>query len=183
MSTANGETADEAQLEIAPIESGDITTGGDRLVITAAAGTAIVENDGAVIGTYPTERPTGSSQPPTGSTCIATLTDAEDAAQISVIDLTDGAVVAEAMGVEPVLTDASGCVVGVTTSDGFTVLGSEVLLDLDTDDRLLGITLDGSGVATERDGRILLLSTGGDTSSDEPIDLGPGGRSVHFTQS
>jgi hypothetical protein len=39
----------------------------------------------------------------------------------------------------------------------------------------------GSG---NRDGRVVLLDTGlADAASEQPIDLGPRGRSVHFTQS
>ena len=39
-------------------------------------------------------------------------------------------------------------------------------------------------VAVERDGRVFLDGTGlSDSAVGEPIDLGPRGRSVHFTQS
>mgnify|MGYP006877670927 CR=1 FL=1 len=55
---------------------------------------------------------------------------------------------------------------------------------IQTGDTALALSLDGAAVAIERDGRVFLETTGlGDSTSDEPIDLGPRGRTVLFTQS
>ena len=184
MSSSNGETSDGAQLDIGTIESGDITTSGDRLVITGATGTAIVGADGAVVGTYDAQRPAGTGQPPAGSTCIATV-GAADALEprVTVINSTDGAIEVEAGGIEPLVTDASGCIVGTQTATGFDLLSSNGVQQFQTDDALLAVSLDGRSVVTERDARVLLFDADNASDSQEPLDLGPRGRTVHFTQS
>ncbi len=184
MSSSNGDTSDGAQLDIGTIGSGDVTTSGDRLMVSGATGTAIVGADGAVIGTYDTQRPAGAGEPPVGSTCIATVS-APDVAepQIAVIDTTSGAVPVEATGDEPLLADASGCVVGTLTAVGFDLLASDGVQQFQTDDTLLALSLDGTSVVVERERRIVLFGVGADADSEEPIDLGPLGRTVHVTQS
>ncbi len=184
MSSSNGDTSDGVQLDIGTIKSGDVTTSGDRLVVSGATGTAIVGADGAIVGTYDAERPAGAGEPPVGSTCIATIS-APDAAEpkIALIDTTDGAVRVEASGDEPLLADASGCVVGTRTAVGFALLASDGVQPFRTDDILLALSLDGTSVVVERDGRTILFGVGVDAASEEPVDLGPLGRTVHVTQS
>jgi hypothetical protein len=50
-----------------------------------------------------------------------------------------------------------------------------------TDDIALSLSLDGAAIAIERDRRIALVSTD-PAESTGPIDLGPIGRTLHFTQ-
>lgn len=185
MSTSNGEIAEATQLDIGTIESGDVATTGDRLVIVGALGTAIVDADAAVVASVDDQRPTGTGQPQTGSTCLTTVTmgDVPDP-QIAVIDLTDGAVLVEAAGSEPLLTDASGCIAGTSTSDGYDVMSADTVQQFQTGDELLALALDGRSVVAERGSRVILLDTETeDPAPEDPVDLGPRGRTVHFTQS
>ncbi|HSP29619.1 MAG TPA: hypothetical protein VLN74_13790 [Ilumatobacteraceae bacterium] len=199
--SSNGETSDDAQLDIGTIESGVVATSGDRLIVTGSAGTAIVDETGAVIASFDAQRPAFDGSSPAGSSCLAmvgtdtdTNTDTDtDTEQIALIDLTEGSVLVEATGTEPLLADAAGCVVAATTTSGFDVLTRDGVRQFRTDDLVLAVSLDGEVVATERDARLILLSTlPGEAPSDddddeqeeeEPIDLGPRGRTVHFTQS
>lgn len=187
MSSSNGEASEGAQLDIGTIESGDITTSGDRLVITGATGTAIVGADGAVVGTYDAQRPAGSGRPPAGSTCVATVGTADALeSRVAVINGTDGAIEVEATGIEPLLADASGCIAGTQTATGFDLLSSNGVQQFRTGDTLLAVSLDGRSVVTERDARVLLFDADDADDADdsqEPLDLGPRGRTVHFTQS
>jgi hypothetical protein len=188
MSSSSGETSDADQLDIGTIESGDVTTSGDRLVVTGATGTAIIDGDGAVVGTYDNQRPAGDGAPPVGSTCVATVSTADVAeSQIAVIDLTEGAVQVEAAGDEALFTDASGCVVGVGTPAGFELLAGGGVQQFSSGDTLLAVSLDGSSVIAEREARTVLIAIDPDATADadseEPIDLGPRGRTAHVTQS
>ncbi len=184
MSSSNGDTSDGAQLDIGTIKSGDVTTSGDRLVVTGATGTAIVGADGTVIGTYDAQRPAGAGEPPVGSTCIATVSSPDVAEpQIALIDTAVGAVLVEATGDEPLVADASGCVVGTRTAVGFDVLASDGVQQFQDNDSLLALSPDGTSVVAERERRTVLFGIGVDADSDEPIDLGPLGRTAHVTQS
>jgi hypothetical protein len=181
MSTSNGDTTDDARLDIGTIESGRVTPDGDRLVVTGATGTALVGPDGDVIASYDAQRP-ASGLPLIGSTCVATVT-ADDLAepQIAVVDTTDGSVLVEASGSEQLLADASGCTIVTTMPSGYDLLSAEGVSTFETDDTALSLSLDGAALAVERDGRVALVGSGPDASTD-PIDLGPRGRTVHFTQ-
>lgn len=181
MSTSSGDTSDGARLDIGTIESGSVTPSGDRLVVTGATGTALVGADGELIASYDTQRPAGDL-PLIGSTCFATVS-ADDATEprIAVVDTTDGSVPVEASGSEPLLSDASGCVVATTTPSGYNLLSSENVRQFETDDTALSLSLDGAALAVERDRRLALVGSDPDESTD-PIDLGPRGRTVHFTQ-
>jgi hypothetical protein len=185
MSSSDGVVSEAAQLDIGVIQSGTVTTGGDRLVVTGSAGTAIVGGNAEIIASYDAQRPAGDPSSSSGSICLATVDAVDDAeTQIAVIDVIDGSVLVEAAGAEPLITDASGCIVAATTSDGFVLLSGDGVQQFGNDDTLLALSLDGEVVAAERDGRVVLLGTGlDDAPSEEPIDLGPQGRSVHFTQS
>jgi hypothetical protein len=184
MSSSEGTISDETQLDIGTIESGAVSPSGDRLIVTGSAGTAILGENAEVIASYGAQRPAATASSPTGSICLTTVEVGNVAeAQIAVIDVTDGSVLVEAAGSEPLVADASGCIVGATTSDGFDLLSSDGVRRFRNDDVLLALSLDGTVVAAERDGRVVLLDTGlDDPSSEHPIDLGPRGRSVHFTQ-
>ncbi len=191
--SSNGETSDDAQLDIGTVASGVVATSGDRLIVIGSAGTAIIDETGAVIASFDAQRPAFDGSSPAGSNCLAladTDTDINtDAGQIALIDLTDGSVLVEATGTEPLLTDASGCVVAVPTTSGFDVLTHDGVRQFRTDGLVQAMSLDGQDVVTERDARLILISAlSGETPSDEeddnePIDLGPRGRTVHFTQS
>jgi hypothetical protein len=60
-------------------------------------------------------------------------------------------------------------------------LSAEGVRQFETDDTALSLSLDGAALAVERDGRIALVGSDPDAQTD-PIDLGPRGRTVHFTQ-
>jgi hypothetical protein len=181
MSTSSGDTSDGARLDIGTIESGSVTPGGDRLVVTGATGTALVGADGELIASFDAQRPAGDL-PLIGSTCFTTVT-ADDTAEprIAVVDATDGSVLAESSGSEPLFSDASGCTVATTTPSGYDLVSAEGVSQFETDDTALALSLDGAAVAVERDGRLALAGSDPDAATD-PIDLGPRGRTVHFTQ-
>lgn len=185
MSPSDGAVSEAAQLDIGIIQSGTVTTAGDRLVVTGATGTAIVGENAEIVASFDAQRPAGDGPSPTGSNCLATVDAVDDAeTQIAVVDVTDGSVLVEAAGAGPLVADASGCIVAATTSDGFDLLSSEGVRQFRDGDMLLALSLDGKVAAAERDGRVVLLHTGlDDAPSEEPIDLGPQGRSVHFTKS
>ena len=180
MSPSSGDTSEGAQLDIGTVESGSLSPTGDRLVAIGATGTALIGADGAVIASYDAQRPAGDG-PLVGSTCFATVTDDAAETQIAVVDTTDGSVPVEASGSEPLLSDASGCIVAITTPAGYDLLTAEVVRRFTTDDTPLSLSLDGATVAVERDARVVLVGSDPDDSAD-PIDLGPRGRTVHFTQ-
>lgn len=181
MSTSSGDTSEGARLDIGTIESGSVTPGGDRLVVTGATGTALVGADGDVIASYPAQRPAGDL-PLIGSTCFTTIpADSTAEPRIAVVDTTDGSVLAESAGSEPLLSDASGCTVTTTTPAGYDLLSADGVSQFETDGTALALSLDGAAVAVERDGRLTMAGSDPDASTD-PIDLGPRGRTVHFTQ-
>lgn len=184
MSSSSGETSNGPQLDIGTVESGTVTTSGDRLIVTGATGTAIVGDDGAAIASLAAQRPT-ANQSPGGASCLTTLTSGEvTEAQIAVIDTSTGSVLVEASGVEPVLSDATGCIVGASSPRGYDLMSRDGVQQFQTNDSPLALSLDGLAIAVEREGRVVLDSTGiDDSASDEPIDVGPIGRTVHFTQS
>jgi hypothetical protein len=160
-----------------------VTTSGDRLIVTGASGTTIVGDDGEIVADLAAQRPADEA-PPTGSTCISTITDDATETQVAVVDTTDGSVLVEAVGSAPLLADASGCVVAASTASGYDLLSSAGVQQIQTDGTALALAPDGAALAVERDRRVFLESTGLDGSTpDEPIDLGPRGRTVHFTQS
>ena len=99
------------------------------------------------------------------------------------IDVTTGSIQVEATGNEPLATDSSGCIVGARTAVGFDLLSSDGVQQVQTDDALLALSLDGRSVVAERGTRLLLVDPAADTDPEEPLDLGPRGRTVHFTQS
>jgi hypothetical protein len=182
MSTSSGETSDGARVDIGTIESGSVTPGGDRLIVTGASGTAIVGADGELVGSYGAQR-RADTRPQIGSTCLSTVS-ADDIVepQIAVVDTTDGSVLVEASGTVPLLSDASGCIVAASTPSGYDLMSQDGVSQFQTDDTALGLSLDGGSLAVERDGRTVLIGTNPD-DTDDPIDLGPLGRTVHFTQS
>ncbi len=102
-------------------------------------------------------------------------------AAVAVVDATDGSVLVEASGSEPLLSDASGCTIATTTTSGYDLSSPAGVSRFETGDTALSLALDGAAVAVERDGRLALAGSDPDASTD-PIDLGPSGRTVHFTQ-
>ncbi len=184
MSPSEGAISDGAQLDIGAIESGIVAPAGDRLIVTGATGTAIVGANGDVVGTYDAQRPVVDGRSPAGSTCFTTVDHDGADSRIAVVDLSDGSVVVEAASGEPLVADASGCIVAVSRSDGFDLLSGDGVRRFRDGDTLVSLSLDGKVAATERDGRLVLLDTGPDDApTQDPVDLGPRGRSVHFTQS
>jgi hypothetical protein len=184
MSSSDGEISEAGRVDIGTVESGDVTTSGDRLVVTGASGTAIVDTSAEVVLTLDEQRPTGGGRAPSGSTCMGAVTTGTAESRVSLIDLTDGTLIVETAGSEPVLTDASGCTAATSTSDGFDVIDADGVEQIQTGDTVLAVSLDGTSVAAERSTRVVLLDIGAtDDAEQEPVDLGPRGRTVHFTQS
>jgi hypothetical protein len=184
MSPTSGDTTDGDQLAIGTVESGSVTPGGDRLVVTGATGTAIVDGDGSAVTTIEAQRPAGGATQ-LGSTCITTITPDVAEPQLTVVDVTEGSVLVEANGTEPLLADASGCVVATTSATGYDLMSAEAgVRSFRTGDSPVALSLDGAAIAVVREGRLALVDTAPASDAEEspePIDLGPRGRTVHFT--
>jgi hypothetical protein len=105
--------------------------------------------------------------------------------QLTVVDVTEGSVLVEANGTEPLLADASGCVVATTSATGYDLMSAEAgVRSFRTGDSPVALSLDGAAIAVVREGRLALVDTAPASDAEEspePIDLGPRGRTVHFT--
>ncbi len=172
MSPTSGNTDSIGQLELGQIGSGAATVAGDRIVVSGTDGSAIVDDRGAVIATYPDARITG---PPEGSTCVVLADDNSDS--VVVVGTSDATIVAESDVQEPSFASADGCTVASATPTGYQLMSEGIVSDVDIEDAdsLLGLSPDATTVVVQIGSRIALVS-----GSDDPVDLGPRGRRVGF---
>jgi hypothetical protein len=191
---ANGDTSDGDDLEIGTVTSGVVTTSGDRLVVSGAEGTAVVDAEAGTVGTYSGTRLPDPDRPPIGSQCVALVPLAADPEpQLRVVDVTDGTSIVDAVDVgvvddgterTPLHPDATGCTIALATSSGFELVTPDGTQSVPSSDELIALAPDASRVVAERTGRLLLLDAF--STSDEPadpIDIGRQGGVVHFTRS
>ncbi|MGB0114984.1 MAG: hypothetical protein WBP59_17325 [Ilumatobacteraceae bacterium] len=181
MSADTGDTEEGEQLTIGTIESGHVSTTGDRLIVTGSAGTAIIDADGTVVASVADMRPPDTAAL-LGSTCVA-LTDGSDAdILLSIVDLTNGATLLEAdVAADPSTRSADGCTLGVGDDDGYDLIGGEGVERVDGN-VLVALAPDATATAVEQDGRLVLTTVDTDAEA-EPVDLGTTGRTVFFTES
>jgi hypothetical protein len=182
MSTSSGDTKSTGQLEIGAIEHGIVTTTGDRLVVSGADGSAIIDASGSVVETFPDRELLVASWAGRGSTCVA-LSDGATASreQVAIVAFADGSVVNEADMTAPFYASADGCTIASSTSTGYQMTGVESVAAVTSTGDLVGLSPDAAQVVLELDGRLALTSTSAGID-DEPVDLGPTGRRVAFTQ-
>lgn len=176
MATASGDTDSSGQLEIGQIESGRVSSGGDRLIVSGADGTAIVGDDGSVVATFADLQVVTTPWAVEGSRCVA-LTDGDD--NITIASLADGSIENEAAVSAPLFASADGCTIATSAADGYQVISPESVTTVTTDGEIAGLAPDAAAVVLELDRRLVLAPVGGD--DDDAVDLGPVGRTVSFS--
>jgi hypothetical protein len=182
MSVSSGQTELNAGVDIGAVESGRVTAGGDRLVVTGEEGSALVGPDGELVGIFGGLVPLPEPWATHGSTCLA-LTEAATggARALSIVDLATGSVVAEAEldsdVDEPLFATADGCTIAVADPEGYQIVNADDVRRVPVAGELLGLSPDGSVVALELDRRLVLSSS----DDSDPVDLGPAARTVWFT--
>jgi hypothetical protein len=208
LTTSNGTTSTLGTVDVGTVQTGHVDPAGTRLIVTGDTGTAVLDDDGAVLATFVGGTPldTGIDELATRtSSCLATIT-VDNELVVSALD--DGTIVAEATATPPALSSVDGCTVVATAEDGVSVIGADGVTPRSVDGELVAVTPDGrSVVTTSTAGRLLLTSldsasiadpatsTGGEpgasvpgtsaagaSDSDGSIDLGPASRLVLFTQ-
>jgi hypothetical protein len=179
MSTATGGTDSTDQLDIGPVASGVVTTSGDRLVVAGAEGTAIVDDAGSVIGTYPDVQTVTQAWGTQGSTCVALTDDA--GSQVALVAFDDGSTLNEAEVTAPLFSTADGCTVASSTASGYQITSPESVtaVSVDDDGVLADLSPDGAKVVLEIGARLTLADA---ATAADTIDLGPRGRHVAFTR-
>ncbi len=179
MSTASGDTESTGELALGPIEFGVVNTGGDRLVVSGAEGSAILDDSGGVIGTYPNAQIVAEAWSTRGSTCLAFTDDASG--RVVLVAVADGTTLNEADMTAPLFSTADGCTVASSATSGYQITSpdSVATVSVDGDNVLIGVSPDGAKVVLEIDGRLTLADA---STATDTIDLGPGGRNVAFTQ-
>ena len=198
LATPKGTTASVATLDIGTIQTGYVSPSGDRLVVVGEAGSAIVDDSGAVLGTFSDTLPLDvgiDELAPRTSTCVAFKSAADSGLVIA--SLEDASIVAEATADVPMLPSVDGCTVVASTESGLSVIDPNGLAERGADGDLLALTPDGQGAVTEStSGRLLLTdltvtpdaSVPGTSAPGSPrdetgtIDLGPATRLVLFTR-
>lgn len=182
MSTSSGDTESIGQLDIGAVQFGVVSTSGDRLIVSGADGSAIIDTDGSVVGTYPQQRPLPGDRSTAGSTCVV-LSDGSDpdgGGRLSIVTLADGSIVNEVDALAPLSVTADGCTVASPVADGYQVASPEAVSTVDTLGRLAGLSPDGASVVLDIDNRLSLAAATG--PGDDDVDLGPAGRRTGFTQ-
>ena len=181
MAVSSGQTESLGAVDLGAVESGQVTAGGDRLIVSGEGGTAIVGPDGELVGSFPGLVPLVEPWAAHGSTCIALTEESTDARALFVVELATGAVVVEAeldaAADEPLFATADGCTIAAADPEGYRLVSADDVRRVPTDGELLGLSPDGAVVALELDRRLVLSSL----DDSEPVDLGPAGRTVRFT--
>ena len=176
MATASGDTESSGQLGIGQIESGRVSSSGDRLIVSGADGTAIVDDDGSVVATFSDLQVVDTTWAAQGSRWGA-LTGGDDV--VSRGDRGDGSIEYEASVSEPLFATADGCTIATPATDGYQLVSPESITTVRTGGEIVGLAPDATVVVLELDRRLVLASVGGD--DDDAVDLGPVGRPVTFS--
>lgn len=177
MSTADGETESSGNLEIGAVESGIVSTDGRRLIVSGADGTAIVDDDGDVVGTYPGLAMPSAPWAGQGSGCVALVDDPAAPTSVAIVDLVDGSVDNEAAVSPPLFASADGCTIASPAPDGYQLVSPTTASTVASAGELVALSPDAAAVVLELDRRLVLAGP----DVDGPVDLGPPGRAVEFT--
>ena len=143
LTVSNGTTSAIDSLSIGTVETGFVTPSGDRLIVVGSTGTAIVDPDGSVLGTFPSAAPLDAGideLAPRTSTCLAVTSDRDD---VVIAALDDGTIVAEALAAAPVFPSVDGCTVVGSADSGLQVITADGLVEHPTDGTLVGLAPDG----------------------------------------
>ncbi len=196
MSLSSGDVSEIGTLTVGTVESGHVSTSGDRLIVIGTDGTAIVDAEGVALVELPGARPTvsGLDDPaPRSTTCL--VVQRAVAGEVSVIDLETGTIGTEALAGADVLSPTDGCRPVVPTAAGYISLDADAATPVDTvtlAGDVIALSPDGNTLAVERSNRIELVQrssaggdgSGGDDGDDEaePVDIGRAGRTLFFAE-
>jgi hypothetical protein len=183
LSTGSGQTNPVGQLAVGTIESGMVTAGGDRLVVSGTEGSALIDADGNVLATYMSSQLLPAPWSTRGSSCVV-LSDgagADGNGRASIVELSGGAVLNDVDVTAPLFATADGCTLASTRPDGFQVASADSVATVATTATIIGVSPDGVDAVVTIGGRVVLAdSTTGPTA--DSVDLGPIGRTVGFTK-
>jgi hypothetical protein len=175
MDATSGDTESSGELGIGQIESGRVSSSGDRLIVSGADGTAIVDEEGSIVATFTDLQLVATSWAAQGSRCVA-LTDGDD---VTIVALDDGSIENEATVGEPLFASADGCTLATAVADGYQLVSPASIATISTAGELAGLSPDSEAVVLELDRRLVLSSVGADDA--DATDLGPVGRTVAFS--
>jgi hypothetical protein len=192
MSTITGVSESGEQLAIGTAVEGHVATSGDRLVVVGSAGTAVVDEGGAALGSYGDLEPEGSAidrGAPRRAPCLV-LAGEGQARDVVLVDMTDGEALAEATFTEALLASADGCSAIAPTAEGYDIITTDAVRSIPSAGDVVALSPDGRLVVSDRNGRLRLVPADptGDAdaagSDDDPVDtdLGPSRRLIAFTQ-
>lgn len=183
LSKGSGQTGTVGQLSIGAIESGMVTAGGDRLVVSGAEGSALIDADGNVLATYMGSQLLLTPWSTRGSACVVLSKGAaaDGTGRASIVELSGGAVLDNVDVTAPLFATTDGCTLASTRPDGFQIASADSVATVATTATIVGISPDGSDAVFTSDGRVILAdATTGPTG--DSIDLGPVGRTIGFTK-
>ena len=190
LATSSGDTSSVGSTSVGPVRSGAVNPNGDRLVLVGDGGTAIVDDSGSVLVELPGAVPieTGINELATRTSGCVVVIDPQDGGT-TIGSLDDGSIVAEGSAadgatVSDVVASADGCLAATPGTGAVSLIGAAGADTIDGIEELRALSPDGADLVTVADGRIQLLTLGGEASSDDtadPVDLGPQARLVLFT--
>lgn len=180
----DGSTREAGQLTVGTVLEGHVAVRGDRLIVVGEAGTAVIDEQGETLVDLPDARPTTAGidrRAPRRNDCLIVAREA--VGEIAVVDLADGAIVAEALANPDVLAGTDGCRVLVPTTSGYLLVTRDGVLRATVTGDVVAFSPDGRHVVVDRENRLELhtvVTEDNVASEDEPIDIGRSGRSVLF---
>lgn len=177
-----GDVASGEQLAIGTITTGHVAPRGDRLIVIGTEGTAVVDTNGAVLAAVPGASPAFGgidAGAPRRNDCLLLRADE----QLTIVDLEDGSVVAEAISSNLPFADASGCRAVAPTPTGYDLISADGVSSFDLDGDIIDVSPDGAQLAVETPSRRLQLVDVAPSEDDDgaPIDIGIAGRTLAFT--
>ena len=177
LTVSNGTTSAVGTLDIGTVQTGHVDPTGTRLIVTGDAGTAIVDDAGAVLGTFTDGAPLlGVDElAPHTSSCIGVTADPQGSGSdvgLTIASLDDGSIVAEAVAEPPLLSSVDGCTVVATAESGLSIIDGDGVADRAADGALVAVTPDGRSVVTESSAGRLLLAAVADLpdATDAPTE-------------
>ncbi|NND73777.1 MAG: hypothetical protein HKN44_02120 [Ilumatobacter sp.] len=186
LSLDDGSVSEVSQLTIGAVLEGHVAVRGDRLIVIGEAGTAVIDDAGAVLADLPDAVPTMTGidvVAPRRNDCL--IVSREAVGEIAVIDLADGTILAEALANPEVLAGTDGCRVLVPTTSGYLLVTREGVLRATVTGSVVAIAPDARHIVVDNANRLELLPVVTEDNvpvEDEPIDIGRSGRAVHFAE-
>ncbi len=178
---------DEAEraetMAIGAIATGNVSVGGDRLIVQGADGVGIVDPTPSIIEQAAGAQPTTfgiDANAPHRATCL--IVDRDPPGEFVLIDLASGDVVAEALGTIPAVASADGCIAVITTDDRVQRVTAEEVSDVDVDGGIVALSPDGEVAVVESDNRLVAIALTPSDDESNDTDIGRSGRFVRFIE-